>query len=354
MSLPELLRLQAQGCRELGSPLYDELLLKVADDVEHGGPFTEVFAGHEDDRARSAVGLRLMGAVHRLVLDRRAPELALHYPSVGGTPGIGVWEAFRETAMAHLDEVRALLETPPQTNEVGRSAVLIGGLMLVAERTGLPIRLLEIGSSGGLNLRADHFRYDLSDERVLGPLDAPARLHHPWPGDESAWPAGEMPRIVERRGCDPDPVDPTTTEGRLTLTSYVWADQVARFERLRGALDIASQVPATVDRAMAGEWLDEHLTPQPGVATVVWHSVVWQYLDDAERDRVQAVLASAGAAATPDAPVAHLSLEPGGRLYVDKFAFVVTLRLWPHDSEPQVVATAAGHGPPVVWTTGAR
>ena len=146
MSLPELLRRQAQGCRELGSPLYEALLSLVADDVEAGGEFARVFAGHEDDRARSAVGLRLMGAVHRLVLQRRAPALAVHYPSMGGTPGEGVWGAFRATALQHESEVRELLLLPPQTNEVGRAAALVGGLMLIAERTGLPIRLLEIGA----------------------------------------------------------------------------------------------------------------------------------------------------------------------------------------------------------------
>jgi len=102
MSLSELLRRQAQGCQELGSPLYDELLNRVADDVESGGDFVRVFAGHEDDRARSAVGLRLMGAVHRLVLERRAPALAVHYPSVGGTPGAGLWDARQLTGGLEL------------------------------------------------------------------------------------------------------------------------------------------------------------------------------------------------------------------------------------------------------------
>ena len=138
------------------------------------------------------------------------------------------------------------------------------------------------------------------------------------------------------------------------MTSYVWADQVARFERLRGALEVAQRMPVRVDRANAGEWLERELAPRPGVTTVVWHSVVWQYLDDAERARVSGVLASVGAAATGDAPVAHLSLEPGGKLYTDKYAFAVTLRIWPHAPEPRVVATAGGHGPPVVWRTDSR
>ena len=35
---------------------------------------------------RGEPALQLMGAVHRLVLEGRAPELARFYPSAGGTP----------------------------------------------------------------------------------------------------------------------------------------------------------------------------------------------------------------------------------------------------------------------------
>ena len=51
------------------------------------------------------------------------------------------------------------LDQPPQTNEVGRSAELIGGLLLFDREFGLPVRLFEIGTSAGLNLRAEHYRY---------------------------------------------------------------------------------------------------------------------------------------------------------------------------------------------------
>ena len=35
---------------------------------------------------RGEPALQLMGALHRLVLEGRAPELARFYPSTGGTP----------------------------------------------------------------------------------------------------------------------------------------------------------------------------------------------------------------------------------------------------------------------------
>src|SRR3712207_3848385 len=95
MGLPGHLRTQAQACSDLGSPMYAELLTRCAADVEAGGPTAQVLEGHEADPGPSALGLRLLGSVHRLVLERRAGELAAFYPSVGGTwePAAG-WRAF--------------------------------------------------------------------------------------------------------------------------------------------------------------------------------------------------------------------------------------------------------------------
>ncbi len=154
--------------------------------------------------------------------------------------------------------------------------------------------------------------------------------------------------MVERGGCDPAPLDPRTTQDRLTLTSYVWADQVERLERLRGALDVAARVPAPVTAEPAATYLERELaTPRPGVVTVVWHSVVRQYVDPVEWRRVRALLADAGARATPEAPLAQLSMEPeqvGGGSYV----FRLELQTWP-GGERRLLADCLGHGPPVTW-----
>jgi hypothetical protein len=233
-----------------------------------------------------------------------------------------------------------------QTNEVGRSAVLYGGLLVVAAETRKPLRLLEVGASGGLNLRVDRFRYEVGG-KILGDAASPVRLVEPWQGRPPA-PLSSDVQIVERRGCDPEPIDPGTTEGRLTLMSYVWPDQTERFERLRAAFEVADRVPATVDRAGVGTWLHPKLARRtPGVTTVVWHSVVWQYVPDDERAAMTQALAEAAAAATPDAPLAHLRAEP--RRQSDRqIRFELRLTLWP-GGEERLLAFAQGHGPPVEW-----
>ena len=342
--LADRVREQAEQCLLHGSPLTAALLEGAAADLGVPGPVRDLLAPLEGDPPGSVPSLRLAGALHRLVLERRAPALALHYPSVGGTAGVeGAWAAARDV-VAGEPRLHELVRAPVQTNEVGRSAALYGGLRHVAARTGLPVRLLEVGASGGLNLRVDAFAYEVGD-RVLGDPASPVRLVQPWSG---ALPPDADLRLVDRSGCDPAPLDPGSTADRLTLTSYVWADQLDRVERLRGALEVAARVPADVTAEPASAFLARVLAePRRGVATVVWHSVVWQYLEPVERQTVEDLLAAAGARATPDAPLARLSLEPERTSSDDSFA--VALTCWPGGVREQL-ATARGHGPPVCWS----
>lgn len=338
-SVAERLRQQAHWCERLGSPLYATLIDRAADDVEAAGPCWTVLAGHEDDPPGAALPLRFVGAVHRLVLDGDAPALAQHYPSAGGDAGEGdAWPAFRATVARYAGVLRDRIDAPVQTNEVGRSAALVGGFLLVAQESRLPLRVLEIGASAGLNLRWDHYRYDATGA-TWGPRDSPVRLA----GITGQPPFTTAAHVVERAGCDRMPLDPGDARDRLTLLSYVWPDQRARIALLRAALDVAARVPVRVDAADATAWLAPRLaTVRPGVATVVFHSVVRQYLGDAEATRLESLLAEAGARASTAAPLAWLRMEPG------QSAMDVRLTTWPGGSE-RLVATAGAHGSPVRW-----
>src|SRR2546426_11798087 len=138
---------QAGWCRRLGSELYVSLLDHAAGDIEDGGPCWQALEEHSSDPARSLLPLRFLGAVHRLVLEGRATALARYYPSVGGDPRApGAWEAFRETVREQQEALRKLIPHPVQTNEVGRCVALLGGFLLVAKTTGLPLRLFAIGA----------------------------------------------------------------------------------------------------------------------------------------------------------------------------------------------------------------
>ncbi|GGT07914.1 hypothetical protein GCM10010156_76310 [Planobispora rosea] len=339
---------QGKDCADLGSPLYGALLGRVAEDVRAGGPCADAVAGYEDAPRDDVVALRLLGGVHALVLSGRAPGLAAYYPSAGGSfdpnrPG-ACWPAFREAVAAELDWVRDWMTRPPQTNEVGRANLLIAGLLAIARTVRLPVRLFELGASAGLNLRADRFRC-IDGDFSWGPADSSVVLEETWGGAPPGWlveSAREHPdiEIVERRGCDLTPLDPASPGGALALRAYLWPDQSDRAARLEGALRLASRVPATVEAIGAADFL-AGVRPVPGTLTVVWHSIMRQYVPAAEWARVEHELDRLAAEGTQDAGFAHLSFEPcpaGG----PRFQLAVRLGA----SQERVLAGAHPHGLP--------
>jgi len=341
-ALAARLRATARLCARLASPLSALLLDRSAHDVERGGPAWRLLEGHEDDPPGSVIGLRLLGSAHRLVLLGSAPRLAARYPSAGGEgPPAAAWAPFRELLEERREELRALLERPVQTNEVARSAALVGGFLTVAAHSALPLRVLEIGASAGLNLRWDRFRYE--DAGGWGDPTSPVRLSGRIAGGRP--PFHVAAEVVERRGCDLWPVDALGDEGLLTLRSYTWADQLDRLRLLDAAVAVARAVPAAVERAGAAEWLEAVLAePVPGTATVVVNSAMWQYLEAGEQARVQRAIEAAGARASGSAPLAWLRLEPGQAPHL----LEVRLTSWPEGTERRLATTDA-HGRGVLW-----
>jgi hypothetical protein len=336
-------RRQALGADVLGSPMYAELLRRMADNAEAGGATWKLLAEHSTAGLDAAYPLRVLGGAHRLALTGRAPDLARHFPSTDGDGDVeGAWDALRAILSSPPPEVLDALTRPPQTNEVGRSASLIGGFLIVAAETRRPVRALEIGSSAGLNLRFDQYRYE-QHHRGFGPEDSRVRFTGLW--DDGEPPFDAPLEVVERRGCDVDPIDAGSDEGRITLLSYVWPDQGERFERMSAALEIAAEVPATVDRADAVDWLGVQLAATtPSVTTVVYHSIMWQYLSDETQAVTTAVIETAGAQATEDAPLAWLRLEPFGHMQFPE----LRLTTWPGGQE-RTLAECSFHLGPVKW-----
>lgn len=330
------LQWQADACRMIGSPFYAGLLERAVEDCQAGETTWEILQSHEDDPRFSVLGLRLLGAANRLVLTGREPGLADAYDR-GRVPE--AWEQLLDVFRRNADELRNSLEQPVQTNEVGRCAALLFGFLMVAAETGLPLRLLEVGASAGLNLRWDRYRYE-ADGFSWGPPESLVKLEFELEGRD----APSLPTTVEsasRQGCDASPIDPTTAEGELTLLTYIWPDQKERIARMRSALEVAREEPAELDQESAAAWTRRMLAePTAGEATVIYHSIVSQYLGDAERQSLFDGIREAGERATAAAPLAWLRMEPA-----DDRADV-ELTLWP-GGEDRRIARAGYHGSPV-------
>jgi hypothetical protein len=290
------------------------------------------------DAFGDALPLRLAGGLHALVRRGDAPALAAAYPPNALPDEERFWALLRPV----LADPALLpwLDSAPQTNEVGRSAVLMAGLLAIGEGFAGPMELLELGASAGLNLLLDRYGYDLGGRRA-GDAAAPLFLRPEWKGPP---PPDAKVAIATRRGVDLNPLDPRRDGERLL--AYVWPDQQARLAQLETALAIAGRDPPPIDRGDAATWLAARLgEPQPaGSVRVVLHSIAFQYFPAATKALIAADLEAAGAAATADRPLAWLRYE------FDDRDEKITLRLtaWP-SGEERLLAYCHPHGRSVRW-----
>lgn len=341
---------QIEGCRVLGSTFSATVLSIVIDDIESGGPFADLanaWAGLDfTGLVEAAAPLRPLGGLHYLTLSGAAPGLAAQYPAARAEPDlVALKSEVIAAARAHADILADFAGRPPQTNEVRRSLCLVGGFLTVARRTGLPLRCLEIGASAGLNLNWDRYRYDLGALGAWGDASSPVILDGDWQGEPP--PFDVAVRVVERAGCDLAPVDLADPDRALRLQAYIWADQPDRLDRLRAAIAVASDHPPQVETADAGVWALRMTPPRPGMATVLYHSVVWSYLPPDTRAQIEQAIRTAGEAARPDRPFAWLRMEPN--MGDPNAAMAVTLTVWP-GGEQHNLARVHPHGAKVLWS----
>lgn len=282
--------------------------------------------------------LRLCGGLRALVRRGEAPSLAACYPPNPLPNEEGFW-AIINGALDHPD-LLPWLDNPPQTNEVGRSNALMGGLLVVATTFGKPIHLYELGASAGLNLILDHYGYDLGGTRA-GNVDSPLQLKPDWTGPP---PPAAPVEIVARSGVDIQPMD--VWRDRERLLAYVWADQQRRIEQLETALRVAASYPPPVEAGDAADWVEAKiaLEPLPGAARVVMHSVAYQYFPERTQQRIARRMADAGARSSSDAPLAWLRFEKEA----GEDQTTLRLTLYP-DGKDRLLARCQPHGSAIKW-----
>lgn len=338
-------RAQAGWCRDLGSPFTSLLCALAAERLDRSTAIGETildWQGDPDSKADS-VPLRFAGALNGLVRKGLLPELKRLYPPNPVPDGDVLWSKVREALAAAEANIAPWLALPPQTNEVGRSAILYAGLCWLTARYPLPMRLYEVGASAGLNLNLDRYAYRFGED-VFGAAGAALFLTPEWDGPP---PPNLSPRIVSREGCDLSPLDATAAKDRERLLAYVWPDQAQRVKRLTSALAIAQHHPVKIERADAAAWVERKLaaTAAWGEQQVLFHSIAFQYFPKASQERIAGHMERAGASATRDAPLSWVRFEVDPEL--DK-AFSLRLRLWP-SGEDHLLATGDPHGSWVKW-----
>jgi hypothetical protein len=296
------LRSMAAG-NAASAPLSAELLGRLADDLERGGPVAELIGDHPH-ADEPLFGVRALAGVHWLILSGLAPGLDDHLG--GWMTGIGdrgyadrAWQLTVRALLAHPEHTRAALDRPVQQHQPGRSALLLSALAML----GAPkVRLLEIGACAGLNLLVDRYHW-YGPDWEWGDTASPVRLTTP----QSVHP-GKL-TIVERAGCDLAPRDPADSADALVLRSFLPPEREVERMELDDAIALAARSEVRVDQADAVEWLADRLArpvADPQVRTVVWHSLMWGYLTPSQQADIEQVLAGAARRM----PLARAGFEP--------------------------------------------
>ncbi len=349
ISVLEEFRLQSRFCGEFGSPFTEQLLARCAEDIEAGGivaRLTDSWPGHP--RA-DAVSLRLAGALHAAALTGRDPKLAAEYPEARSDWSMGrIWPLARDFMEREEAYVRDFMNSPPQTNETARATGLACGFLWLADRSPQPLHLLELGASAGLNLNWDRFAYSYpawGRAAVAGPM-IPTQVEGPAPRWRDV-------AIASRAACDQNPLDPANADDRLRLRSYIWADQMARMERLNAALELGRTTGSKPEKADAAEWVRARLAGQlPDGTSVVYHSVFYQYPPVAARHAIRDAIEEAGSRTAGGRRLAWVRFEPESVLGGEPGTASYVLNVVSWDNGRRTEATLAEvdpHGRSMVW-----
>ncbi|MEM7665690.1 MAG: DUF2332 domain-containing protein [Pseudomonadota bacterium] len=294
---------------------------------------------------KDAMPLRVTGGLHHLALSGTDERLLPVY--AGEVTDQDAVDAIVLDMVAQHDAALApWLDGPPQTNEAGRSASIMAGLLWLAQRVVPRFELFELGASAGVNTMLDRYFFRLGEAQT-GPLGSPMRIIPEWRGPGSPPAASDGFEIVDVRGCDVAPINLADPDSALRLKAYVWPDAPERMERIDAAIALASENPPNLVKMDAGEFVAEMLErPQPeGTTRAMFHSIMWQYMPAHTQDAITAAFEEAGARATMDAPLAWVSLETDPAT----FRHELKVRYWAGTSEDGKTAMLAHAHPHGVW-----
>jgi hypothetical protein len=331
---------QARLCRSVGSPFTAQLLETLSETLDETTQTGRVILNWPSDPMVDALKLRIVGGLHALARSGDDAGLTDLYATQ-----MGDMRAILSRVLADWDaRLLPWLDGAPQTNEVGRSGMLWPGMMEIAHRFGPRLELLELGASAGLNLNMDHYGYDLGGV-IAGEAGSPVQLAPEWRGPP---PLAADVEIVRKSGVDLNPLDVSDPAIAARLLAYVWPDQPTRLQRIAAAIDLARRFPPQLARGDGADWIEAQLAaPQEaGVTRVVYHSIALQYFPEAGRKRVIDAIRSAGESATPERPIAWLSME--FRAEVKEHA-LLRLQCWPGSGELETLAELHPHGAWINW-----
>lgn len=294
---------------------------------------------------RDAMPLRAAGGLHHLLLSGEDRRLEAVYVGIT-TDQSTVDGIVCDLAKKYDTLLLPWLDGPPQTNEAGRSASVMAGLLWLSERVGSKFALNEIGASAGINTMMDRYAYDLGGT-LAGSRGSQMQIKPEWRGDA---PPSNPVQIAGVKGCDINPVDLSDPIQALRLKAYIWPDARIRMSRMDAAIALAAENRPDLVKQDAAEFVREMLEgdQECGVTRVLFHTVMWQYMPQQTTEAITEMMEQAGKAATAQKPLAWVSVETNRATYNHE----LKIRYWngsKGDGETHLLAQAHPHGAWVEW-----
>lgn len=279
---------------------------------------------------KDAMPLRIAGGLHNLLLRGHDDRLARVYAGQI-TDQRQVDRLVCELFEAYDDVLLPWFDAPPQTNEAGRSASIMAGLLWLAQRVHPRFHLFELGASAGVNTMLGRYHYRLGDTEV-GPIVSPMQIEPQWKGANGSPPAPPKTfEILSVHACDLSPIDITDPASALKLKSYVWPDAPGRLARIDAAVELANQEPPSLVQMDAEDFVEHRLAAPhaPGTTKAMFHSIMWQYMYHASQYAITERFEAAGAKAAPETPLAWVALETDP----ETFRHELKVRYWDGSTE---------------------
>jgi hypothetical protein len=231
----------------------------------------------------------LLAAVQYLLLSGVQHPLVTHYPhlSPAGTNPLGDPGAqFLAFCREHRETLSNLVATRgTQTNEVRRCAILVPALARIEP----PLALIEIGSSAGLNLCFDRYRYDIGGV-ITGRDDSTLTLDAEVRSGSSLVPR-PLPEVAWRVGVDLEPIDLDDPDAVRWARALIWPEQHDRAARFEAAAALVRPDPPRVVRGDGLAMLPDLVAESPRDASlVVLHSFVLNQFTVEQREQLDASL----------------------------------------------------------------
>jgi hypothetical protein len=265
------------------SDLYYFLALKISEDEDMLDLCME-------SKESQPVPNLLLAAVHYLLLKGTSHSLQDYYLSLTQTPKAIAksFVEFKAFCQLHREEIRDLLKTKlVQTNEVNRCAYLYPVFCFIYNQVKRPLSLIEIGTSAGLQLLWDQYRYSYGTGEQYGNMASSVHLKSDLKGSGRPFLLKSSPPVLSRTGLDLHINDLRKTEDALWLKALIWPEHHERRERFEQAAELFKEKEVELIEGDGLALLEDVVKKLPVDAPIcVFHTHVANQLSEPQKKRL--------------------------------------------------------------------